>query len=287
MSISTSTAELVEKYKSFKAAEGVSKGTLREYNSKLDKFANYFPTLPLDPDQIAEYLGQLKCDPITKWDIRKHIMAFYHFLERRNIIAVITPTFPKVKFPRKVRRVLTEDEVVNLFNYAETLQDKAILTLLIDSKLRAGELCSLTREHVLQDSVIVTGKNGQRSIPISPLTYSLLTKLTDSGPLFSIDSRPMNRKLLYNHLHELMKRSGLTGKKLGPHILRHSASVFHIMHGGGLLELQKELGHITLKMTEKYGELAAPQVKQKHQETNVIGHIIDKIAEVKVSDGAE
>lgn len=280
-STSISTSALIEKYISFKTAEGVSKRTIQEYHGKLGGFANYFPTLAVTPDQIAEFLGQLKCDPITKWDYRKHIISFYHFLERRQIIPIITPTFPRIKVPRKIRRALSEEEVENLFNYAETFEDKAILTLLIDSKIRATELCTLTREHLFQDHIIVDGKTGQRPIPISPLTYTMLTKLAPAGPLFTVQGQPMRREYLRIRIKEIMKKAGLTGDKLGPHILRHSASVFHIMHGGDLLSLKEELGHTTLRMTERYAQLAIPQVKQRHQEVNVIGHIIEDLAKVK------
>lgn len=273
-SISTSITDLIQKYESFKKAEGVSQRTIEEYHGKLGAFANYFPTLPLDPDQIAQFLGQLKCDPITRWDYRKHIVAFYHFLEKRQIIPIVTPSFPRVKVPHKIRRALGEDEVINLFNHVESFEDKVILTLLIDSKIRASELCTLTREHVHQDHIIVTGKTGERAIPISPLTYSMLTKLAPAGSLFTIEGRPMRREYLRVHIREIMEKAGLTGKKLGPHILRHSASVFHIMHGGDLLSLKEELGHSTLRMTEHYAQLALPQVKQKHKEADVIGHIV-------------
>ncbi|GAJ16084.1 unnamed protein product, partial [marine sediment metagenome] len=37
--------------------------------------------------------------------------------------------------------------------------------------------------------------------------------------------------------------------------------------------LKEELGHTTTRMTEKYGALAFPQVKQKHQKVDVLGHI--------------
>ncbi len=280
-SISTSTSALIEKYISFKKAEEVSKRTIEEYHGKLGAFANYFPTLPISPDEIAQFLGQLKCDPITKWDYRKHIISFYHFLERRNIIPIITPTFPRIKVARKIRRALSEEEVESLFKHADSFQDKVILTLLIDSKIRASELCTLTREHVFQDHIVVTGKTGQRPIPISPLTYTMLTKLAPAGPLFTIDGRPMRREYLRIRVKEIMNEAGLTGKKLGPHILRHSASVFHIMHGGDLLSLKEELGHTTLRMTEVYAHLAIPQVKQKHQEANVIGHLVDHMAKVE------
>src|SRR4030042_1583646 len=105
----------------------------------------------------------------------------------------------------------------------------------------------------------------------------MLTKLAPAGLLFTLEGRPMRREYLRIHLRELMEAAGITGKKLVPHILRHSASVFHVMHGGDLLGLKEELGHTTLRMTERYAQLAIEQVKQKHQEANVIGHILDRL----------
>jgi integrase/recombinase XerD len=271
-----STADLVEKYISFKKAEGSSKRTIESYHGKLGAFANHFPTLPLDPDQIAEFLGQLKVDQLTRWDYRKHIIAFYHWLEKRQLIAIITPSFPRVKVPRKVRRVLSEDEVTNLFSHAQNFQEKAILTLLVDSKIRASELCSLTRENLFLDHIVISGKTGQRQAPISPLTYNMLTNLTSNGLLFTVEGKPFNKDSLRDLIKGIMHRAGLEGKKLGPHILRHSASVMHIMHGGDLLSLKEELGHTTTRMTEQYARLAFPEVKQKHQEVNVIGYVASK-----------
>jgi len=270
--IDTCTADLIEKYQVFKKAEGVSKRTIDQYNGKLGAFAKAFPALPLDPDIIAKFLGELEVDPETRWDYRKHIISLYHFLERRQIIPIITPNFPRVKLQRKTRRVLSEPEVMKLFDVADRFEDKVILTLLIDSKIRASELCSLTRENVFQDHILVTGKTGQRRIPISPLTFQMIDKLNISkGLLFTIEGRPMRREYLRIRVREIMEKAGLTGKRLGPHILRHSSSVFHIMHGGDLLSLQKELGHTSLKMTERYAQLAFTDVKQRHQEVNVIG----------------
>lgn len=275
-STSISTAEVVEKYITWKINEGVSKRTVEEYHGKLGAFIKAFPALPLLPDDIAHFLGQLKVDPLTKWDYRKHIIALYHFLEKRQIIPIITPSFPRVKVPRKVRRVLSLEEMQSLFAAAENFQERAILTLLIDSKIRSSELCTLTRENLFRDHIIVAGKTGERQVPINPETYDMLINLASDGLLFKVEGRPLKREYLRVTLKRLMHRAGLNGKKLGPHILRHSASVEHIMHGGDILSLKEELGHTTARMTEGYAQLAFPQVKQKHTEVNVLGHISPK-----------
>jgi len=273
---SISTTDVINRYIAFKRAEGISPRTEGEYHGKLGAFAKAFPTLPLDPDQIANFLSSLKLDPITRWDYRKRIIALYHFLEKRGIIPKITDSFPRIKVPRKVRRVLSAEELGALFAHATNHQDKAILTLLIDAKIRASELCSLTRDNLHPDYIVVTGKTGERNVPIRQQTYDMLIHLATHGPLFRVEGRPMKREYLRVHLRKLMQKAGLNGKRLGPHILRHSASVQHIMFGGDLLSLKEELGHTTTRMTEQYAQLAFPEVRQRHAEVDVVGHIAPK-----------
>ncbi|GAI98625.1 unnamed protein product, partial [marine sediment metagenome] len=140
-------------------------------------------------------------------------------------------------------------------------------------------LLSLARENVFQDHIVVSGKTGERSVPINHETYAMLTQLAESGPLFRTNGKRMRREFLRIMLRRLMEQSGLRGERLGPQILRHSASVEHMMHGGDLLSLKEELGHTTTRMTEVYGQLAFPQVKQRHQEVNVLGSIVSQETE--------
>lgn len=266
-------ADAIERYIQFKVAEGVSLRTQEQYRNRLNPFAKAFPIVPVNTDQIARFLAALDVDPETRWDYRKHIIAFYHFLEKREEIPVVSILFPKVRVPRKVRRVLSPEEMGRLFANAIGIQEKAMLTVLIDSKIRASELCSLTRENLFPDHIIVTGKTGQRTVPIRQETFDILSQLATEGPLFIVEGRPMNRHYLRVHIKKLMQRAGLEGEKLGPHILRHSSSVQHIMFGGDLMSLKEELGHTTTKMTEKYAALAFTQVKTRHEEVNVLGRI--------------
>jgi len=253
--------------------QGVSPRTLQGYYSYFKPFIGKFPFLPLTVEPIEEFLGSLKVDRETRWSYNKTLKALYHFLEDRKKIPKDLFKFPTIQFPRKARRVFSEDELRELFQHTGDFQERAILTTLIDTKVRASELLSLTRERVFPDHVVVSGKTGERLVPINPETYATLVQLAASGPLFQLNGRPMRREYLRIILRRLMERAGLRGERLGPHILRHSASVQHMMHGGDLLSLKEELGHTTTRMTEKYGALAFPQVKQKHQEIDVLGKI--------------
>ena len=273
-STSISTVDAVKAFIRSKKTEGVSKRTVEGYYSYFKPFIFKYPTLPLKVEQIEDFLDSLKVDQETRWSYNKELKALYHYLERRKKIPKDLFEFPRVKVSRKVRRVLTEDDLRRLFQFTENLQEMAVLTTLIDSKVRASELVSLDRENVFPDHIVVDAKGGgQRQVPISPDTYDMLIQLAPNGPLFRLYGKRMRREYLRLIVRRLMERAGLKGEKLGPHILRHSASVQHMMAGGDLLSLKEELGHTTTRQTEKYGALAFPQVKQKHEQLDVLGRI--------------
>lgn len=283
-STSFSTAEAVKSFIKSREVQGVSKRTLEGYPSRFKPFIAKYPTLPTTTEEIEEFLGSLKLEPETRWSYCKDLKALYHFLEARKGVQLANRpdafpnknliTFPRIKVPRKVRRVLSEVELRQLFPHAQGFQERAFLTALIDTKIRASELLSLDREKVYPDHVVVAGKTGERLVPINPETYTTLVQLGASGPLFKTNGKRMRREFLRIMMRRLMERAGLRGEKLGPQILRHSASVEHMMHGGDLLSLKEELGHSTTRMTEIYGQLAFPQVKQIHAKVNVLGRIV-------------
>lgn len=271
------TAEAVDSFTRSRQLQGVSQNTLSSYRTIFKPFIRKFTTLPLKTEDLEEFFGSLAMAPESRWTYRRTILALYHYLEERGRLPKDLVTFPKIKVPRKVRRVLSEEELHQLFSSTQNFQESAILSLLIDTKIRASELCNLDREDVHPDHIKVTGKTGERQVPIASSTYDLLVQLSPSGLVFRTEGRPMSRRMLYNIINRICHRANLDGKKLGPHILRHSASVQHIVGGGDLSSLQEELGHTTPKMTAHYAKLAFPQVSTVHQKVG----LVDKFANHK------
>ncbi|MBA7606173.1 Tyrosine recombinase XerC [subsurface metagenome] len=270
---SISTLDAIEAFIKSRKSQGVSEITVKDYYSLFKPFVFKYQALPLTVEPIEEFLASLQVGLERRWTYRRALVALYHFLEQRKKIPKDLVIIPPVKRPRKVRRVLTEEELRGLFAFTQDFQEKAILTFLIDGKVRASELVSLDREKVFPDHVTVDGKTDEREVPINPETYATLVQLAASGPLFRTNGRRMRRDYLRIVINRLMKRAGLKGKKLGPHILRHSASVQHMMFGGDLMSLKEELGHTQVSTTQIYAELASTQVKEIHQKVNVLGKI--------------
>ena len=50
-----------------------------------------------------------------------------------------------------------------------------------------------------------------------------------------------------------------------PHLLRHTFAVFYLRNGGDTLSMMKLLGHTSLSMTARYGNLTAVGPASKHR----------------------
>jgi len=271
-----STLGAIDAYLLSLQAQGCAPRSIMERKGFLRRFANSYAVLPMSPEPIEKFLTSIKGVPETRWTYRRCLRALYRFLEKRRRIPRDLFDFPTTKVPRKVRRVLSTEEMAKLFRVCEDAQERCMLMVLIDSKIRIGELLSMSREKIFPDRIIVRGKTGERSVPIQEATYQALCGLTKRGALFQSSSGCGSRSWALKLIRAIMLRSGLRGPKLGPHILRHSASVLHIMSGGDLLSLQAELGHTTTRMTERYAALAFPDVKAKHLATDVLGAVVGR-----------
>ncbi len=270
-SISTSSACLA--FLQRRKVMGCTQRTIDEYTRVLRHFAVKFLKVPLEPQKLDDYLASFNCSNVTRLDYRRMLVAFYHFLEKFQYLPKGLVEVPSVIAEDKIPRTLTREELVSLGKYCQDFQEECILHALVDTKCRAGELLSMTREKLFPDYVLVYGKVKDREVPITPETYNMLCKLRSSGPLFQTAGHVMNDQYLYRIVRGIMHRAGLTGEKLGPHILRHTASVEQLMAGGSERVLQEELGHASPKMTAHYSRIVGPRLNKEHQRINLVNEL--------------
>jgi len=270
---SISTTKAVLAFLQRRKVQGCSPKTIIEYTHVLRRFALMFPVVPLKPQEFDKFLNNPKWNGETRFTYRRDLIAFYHFLEQFHYIPKDLVTVPMVDKGKTLRRILTREELQSLLAHISSTQEKSLIQSLIDTKCRIGELLSITREKLYPDHARVTGKVGERDVMLTPDTYTLLCSLSSAGPVFQENGKVLSVSRAYQILHALMLRSGLTGKKLGPHILRHTAATQHIMAGGDMQTLQQELGHTTPIMTAHYAHLATDQLAQKHQQLDLLHHL--------------
>ena len=244
--------------------------TIQWYESNLTKFAHFCPELPTEPEPIEEFLIGIPGEPETLHGYYRSLRALFRFLCRRQRLMNPMDLIDPPRLEEKVRSTLRLREMWLLLNQAKTPREKAILALLIDNGIRATELAELRKENVLDDTILVRGKSGQREVPISEETRRLLLALisTDgtNDHVFMGQHGPLTRTGIYRIVRILMQKAGIRQPKLGPHRLRHGFGKNYIVNGGDLRSLQKILGHRKITTTQIYAELAIDEVVSKHRQ---------------------
>lgn len=152
------------------------------------------------------------------------------------------------------------------------LRDIAIVYVLVDSGLRASELCDLQvkdydqrrgRLHVRH------GKNDKsRFVPLGQTSRAAIDeylrtrkKIKPTDPLLSTRTGThLDRCNLGNLLEKLGEAAGVHG--CNPHKFRHTMAINFLRNGGNVFLLQELLGHASLEMVQRYARVAERDINQ-------------------------
>ena len=158
----------------------------------------------------------------SRRDLLKCLKSFFGWAQRRHKWPnpCVGLTLPRQR--NQTRRVLTKNEIDRLFSVATSVRDRALLLVVLDCGLRVAEVANLRRGDLRDGWLVVTGKTGERLLPVSGELANLLTTLGEGDRLWIGRQGALTREgimLIYRRLFAL---AGITGPKTGPHTLRHT-----------------------------------------------------------------
>lgn len=154
------------------------------------------------------------------------------------------------------------------------VRNRAILMLLLDTGLRASELCDLRIHQVnlRNKHVIVMGKGSkERILPFCARVSQAIWKYlatreedTAGDYLFlSQEGTPFNRHSLRKTIGRIGKRAEVRGAN--PHRFRHTFAISYLRNGGDPFSLQRLLGHSTMEMVKRYLAIAQADLERNHK----------------------
>lgn len=166
--------------------------------------------------------------------------------------------------PQQVRAMLsaTSSEQTPVLVY----RDRAIVSVLIDTGIRASELCELLLENVFfgrDDCFIrIMGKGRkQREVGLGKqarialnryITRYRKAKASEAHVFLNRAGEPMTRNGLAQMLRRLGKWANITGVRVSAHTLRHTYAIRFLLGGGSIYVLSRLLGHQSVTTTEVY-----------------------------------
>jgi len=161
--------------------QGISPRTLEFYQTCLKRFLSNYKLTSTD---INTFLSNLDCRN-GKNAYYRAIRCFCNWLYRQGLIKdnPITRVDPP-KMTRVILPSLKQEQVEYLIQQADSIRDKAIISLFADSGIRLSELVNIKSEHVewSEHTVTVWGKGGkQRKAPFTNKTAELLRQVVASA----------------------------------------------------------------------------------------------------------
>jgi integrase/recombinase XerD len=266
------THELVTAFLEVK--QDLSPRTLEQYTETLGYLEQECPEVPDKPQPLRSALMKLG-KPYVRDACWRVWRAFFHWCAGDYDIPNPMERVQRPKLPVIEMRVLEPLELAHVMAAADSLRDKTILALALDSGLRASEFGRLYALDIGRSTVWVWGKGRKRvQVPVSPETRQLLQVLIDSNakrspeePLFTDqEGKPMSRFSVYHVVRKCMDKAGVAGPKRGPHCLRHSLGTNFAAAGGDVFTLQRIMRHTNISTTQKYVHLAMHTVVEHHNQ---------------------
>lgn len=234
---------------------------------------------------LRDYLSYLVEQGLVKASIARRLSAirsFYRYLVREEMISVSpVANTSSPKLDRRLPEFLTTQEITRLLEAPDSStpqgqRDRAFLELLYASGLRVSELVSLNLEQVNLNTleIRVVGKGSKERIVLmgEPAARALIAYLND-GRHRLLGDRKSNAVFLNRYGGRLTERSvqsllqeyaGIAGigKRVHPHMLRHTFAT-HLLDGGADLRVVQELlGHASLSTTQVYTHVSKSQAKK-------------------------
>jgi len=281
-------------------ARHLSEHTILDYVNTLTKFSNFLnEDLPIDEitrHHIEAFLAaqtkvtnktllnyHVGLSALWTWAVSEHIVP-------KHIVREVTPPKPEQKeivpfTVLEIRAMLgvvgrnTTGQVNNKYMKDSADRNRAILLLLLDTGMRASELCGLTFGQVDSHNrrVRVMGKGAkERTIPFSPRTgqalWRYLTTRSDvraNDPLIATqDEHELTRSRLLKILGKIGTRAGVS--KVHPHRFRHTFAIQYLRNSGDPYTLQALLGHSSLDMVKNYLRIAQIDIDSAHRRASPV-----------------
>jgi len=275
-------SEVIEAFVETKAAV-LSPHTMQDYGLTFRRFCEFLET----PDtrlihevtakDIRAFLDTIPGSKKNRKNAHIALGSLWSFAIEEGFTGDHTARKVQVAKP-DIRAIIpfSREEVQRLLDAArfsgrDKLRNVAIVKTLIDSGVRASELCGLKFEDLEGEYIRVMGKGRkERRVPISAPVMAAIMEYAQTRPpgkrnapvFLSETGAQLNRDSLRLLINRLADRAHVNNAH--PHKFRHTFAINYVMNGGDAYSLQMILGHSTMDMVKRYLYLTNKDIAAVH-----------------------
>ena len=276
-------AEAVEDFAEHaRLVRGRSEATVRGYRSDLLGLAAQVPTFAdLTLPALRAWLGAAASEGRSRATLARRTAAVKSFstwaLQQGHLSSDVAARLVSPKVTRPLPEVLgarTAGEFVGnavSADEVEFLRDSAVLELLYATGVRVSELTGMNVKDLdlTRRTVRVRGKGDkERVVPFGEAAADAVRQWLEQGRAELAGDTPAlfvgvrGGRIDPRQVRRIVDRAGqVTGQRITPHGLRHTAAT-HLLEGGADLRVVQEmLGHSSLQTTQIYTHVSAERLK--------------------------
>jgi integrase/recombinase XerD len=273
--------------------------TLAAYESDIDDARRYFGSnaqmSKLCSDRLKDYLASLNGDRgLSVATVRRRFATLHGLFGWTFVDAPADNPFatwkPRLKKPRRLPKALSNAEVRHLLQSPGArdaglgADTHLVILLLVATGLRISELCSLRVMDVSPDGsqLHVRGKGlRDRNVYVAnagvrAALKQLRKRGAATGQAEVLFCNRYGRALTPAAFRGRMKRlckGNTDGKRITPHMLRHTAATLLIETGVDIRYVQKLLGHASIATTELYTHVADESLRRTLVKADIVGRV--------------
>jgi integrase/recombinase XerD len=246
--------------------------TIKQYSLSVARFARHFNQCPkqLGPKEIGLYLLYLIDEKKSSWSEYRQTVCGLRYLYTK--VLGFEWMAEHIPFPRRERALpqfLTPEEACKVFAVVENPKHRMMLETIYATGLRCGELVRLKLSDIdsSRNVIVVRDGKGQKE-RITLLGETLLSKLRayyrqyrPKEWLFEGSRGHAKEAVPQKACNRAEEISGV-GKRVTPHVLRHSFATVLLENNVDLVTISNLLGHSRIKTTELYTHVTLKKIQQ-------------------------
>lgn len=308
--------ELLDKFIDYQLSRGGSPMSTKNYIIAVKLFYKYYlernktDLIKITKRDLIDYQSWLyhikntnntKYSPSSLFNHATNLRSFFKFLVKYDYL-VCDPS-SSIDLPKKEDGIphncMAEREVTKLLNQPDTntpvgIRDKAIMEILYSTGLRINELINLKTKDIDFATGLIRvdtpkgGKSYQRVIPIGRLACfwtekyikevrSSLNGEKDKDTLFlSLNGNPVQARGINDNIKRYLFKLGIR-KRITAHSFRVSCATHMLQHDADIRYVQEQLGHKSIRSTQRYTRLVPKNLKQIHTKCHPREKIMETI----------
>ena len=276
-----SNNKYIDMFLSAKQVEGCSVRTLKYYKLSIAKTLDLINKKIKDittedlRKYLCDYEQESNCSKTTLDNIRRILSSFFSWLEDEDyILKSPVRRIHKVKAPKKVKPVYSDEFLEIMRDSCKELRDLAIIDMLASTGMRVGELVNLNIRDINfnERSCVVLGKgNKQREVYFDARTkihlHNYLHSRKDDNPALFVSLLKPNNRLAISGVEVCLRKIGksLNLDRVHPHKFRRTMATRAIDKGMPVEQVQRLLGHEKIDTTLQYAMVNQNNVKNSHR----------------------